>query len=496
MYCQWQSPDGKHTVTIRRQALEDLRSRVMEAFLSLPGRGAEVGGILFGHTEGDQVRIEEAQESPCEHRFGPSYILSTSDREALKTVLAGKPQSREVVGAFRSYTRRPAALDDSDQQLFRTFFPDARDIFLLFEPLSALQCQVSFLSFVDGELPSNSPYPPVPLSALLAGAQPAVQEPEPARHPEVAKPAPTFHLPPAHRRREREQSEPLPPPPAPPRPRRRVLLPLLACIVLSIAAAVIYELWTMARAPRWSDLKLDARSQPGGSLQITWDAASPAAVLANRGVLIVTDGPDRRNLELSPDQVRKGALLYRPVHPDVHFRLELYGGALRASGDSLRVLAPTPISNQPATAAPPAHPATPPSQVAVTPPPQIAAAAPPKPVRAARAPVPTPERDHADRIVPATAPEPVHQVQPDVPVGIRSRIETRMVVPIQVRVGRDGRVIQALSPGDGPGLYRFLAEASLRAARQWRFTPARSAHGQPVEGRKTIEFVFTPPGTP
>jgi hypothetical protein len=497
MYCRWQSPDGKHTILIQRPVLEELRNRVIEAFLSLPSRGAEIGGILFGHADGEHVRIESIEEVPCEHRFGPSYVLSSTDRDTLKTTLASKASTREVVGAYRSYTRRPAALDDADQQLFRTFFPDARYVFLLFEPLSALESQVSFLSFVEGELPSVSTYPPMGLSDFLAQA-PEPQETLPAAVPSPVTPDParplSINLPPAHRRREREELEPPPPSSAP--QRRRVVLPLIACIVLSIGAAGIYELWTMASAPRWSDLRLDARRNSGGDLELTWDAKTPAALLASRGVLMVTDGSEKRNLELSSKQVKTGTFTYRQLHPDVLFRLQLYGDGLRPSGDSLHVLTAVPIpASQVALAGP--KPVAPPPQVAVAPapnPPSPRPVTPPKRNQPDRA---SSERtEPPDRAGAAKAPEPLHQVQPVVPDGIRSRIESRMVVPIQVKVNKDGRVVQAISPGDGTGLYRFLADESVKAARQWRFTPAKSARGKPVEGQKTIEFVFSPSSTP
>jgi hypothetical protein len=250
----------------------------------------------------------------------------------------------------------------------------------------------------------------------------------------------------------------------------------------------------MARAPRWSDLRLDARRSSAGDLELTWDAKAPASLLASRGVLIVTDGSEHRNLELSSKQVMAGTFTYRPLHPDVLFRLQLYGGGLRPSGDSLHVLAAVPI---------------PASQVALATPkpvvnvPQVAAAPPSHPPP----PVTPPKRNQSDRAsserteppdrsVAAKAPEPIHQVQPAVPDGIRTRIQSRMVVPIQVKVNKDGRVVQAISPGDGTGLYRFLADESVKAARQWRFTPAKSARGKPVEGQKTIEFVFSPSSTP
>jgi len=480
MYCHWQSPDGKHTVNIRWTVLEQLRNRVTEAFLSLPGRGAEVGGILYGHADEDRVSVDEVREISCEHRFGPSFVLSTTDREALKATLAGK-QDLQVVGAYRSYARRPAALDDADQQLFRTFFPDARHTFLLFEPHSALECRLSFLCFIDGELPSESPFPAIDLRAFLADKP---QEERPATPAPAFPPAaPVFNLPPAHRRREREQT----PPPAEPRRPKRVLLPLIACIVLSIGAALIYELWQMASAPHWSDLKLDARRQPGGDLELSWDAGNPAAVLASRGILMVTDGGVRKNLELSPEQVRGGNLTYKPIHPDVLFRLQLYGSGMRAAGDSLRVLT---------TAGP--QPAPPPQTATVRPSPPPVPAAKPAPVTPTRSQSDRSTSDRtepSERLVAATAPEPVHQVQPQISAGIRSRIESRMVVSIQVKVNKSGRVVEAISPAEGTGLYRFLADESLRAARQWRFTPAKTAHGKPVDGRKTIDFVFTPSDT-
>jgi hypothetical protein len=41
------------------------------------------------------------------------------------------------------------------------------------------------------------------------------------------------------------------------------------------------------------------------------------------------------------------------------------------------------------------------------------------------------------------------------------------------------------------GLRRYLGGLAEKAAREWRFTPARNRAGKPVGGSKTIQFVFT-----
>src|SRR6185295_11436077 len=79
---------------------------------------------------------------------------------------------------------------------------------------------------------------------------------------------------------------------------RRVWLPLLACMLFSVVSVGIYELWRIAREPRWTDLKLDA-SPAAGQVHLYWDRRSPDVILASRGSLRVTDGESQKNIELS-----------------------------------------------------------------------------------------------------------------------------------------------------------------------------------------------------
>jgi outer membrane biosynthesis protein TonB len=42
------------------------------------------------------------------------------------------------------------------------------------------------------------------------------------------------------------------------------------------------------------------------------------------------------------------------------------------------------------------------------------------------------------------------------------------------------------------GLQRYLADLAEKAAREWRFTPAKSREGASVASSKTLTFVFNP----
>jgi hypothetical protein len=61
-----------------------------------------------------------------------------------------------------------------------------------------------------------------------------------------------------------------------------------------------------------------------------------------------------------------------------------------------------------------------------------------------------------------------------------------------VEVSERGRVVHASAEDQsGDGVHRYLAERAAKAAREWRFVPARTRSGEHVAATKTIDFVFT-----
>jgi hypothetical protein len=499
MHCRWDSSDGAHSVILSCGLVEELRTSVVDAFLSLPRRGAEVGGLLLGRfLPGSPagIQIEAMEEVPCEHRYGPSYVLSDDDRAHFRQRLArplpeGSPQ---VVGFYRSYTRRDAVADAADVDLFYTFLPDERSVLLVIEPLSPAECFATFLFRENGELPDHPPYPFFTFAAEAmqqeAESVPAVvaspAQPPPAAEPEPSSPAIRSHEPDRDAPAPPEDFRPLTLPPSRraqmldpgadttdtrPRPRRRFWLPLAACVVLGAGGGMLYEFWKLAREPQWAELRLDATASTG-SIQLTWDRDARALKLSTGAVLHVTDGSTSKSVDLSPADLLTGKLTYHASHPDVLFRMQLHGTRGRAWSDSLRVVSVNAPPPAPAPAAPPSS----------------------------RTPV-----GEAARAVPAPAlrekPEPrasaavaIQQVQPEIPEGIRSRIGSRVVIPVQVRVNEAGRVISAVPRTKGDSVSRYLGDAAAKAARSWRFTPARSREGAPIASSKTLEFTFAPGG--
>jgi hypothetical protein len=428
MHCQWDAPDRSRNVVIDCGLVEELRRRAIDGFLALPNRGREIGGLLLGRILPGApavISIEAAEEIPCEHRFGPSYVLSGPDRTLLRTEM-DRPRAGDspaVIGFYRSYCRRELALDAPDRDLIQKFFPNGDAVFLLLEPLPSEDCRAAFTFPRDGHVPAEPPYLPFRFDPATMGA--------PAPEPRVLPKPPSF-VPPSLLE--------------PARRRRSFWLPLIACFIVSIGAAFVYELTQMRATPasRPAELNLDA-AKAVDSIELRWDP-----VPASRGELAVTDGPDRKQIDLTTAEVQSGRYFYHPEHPSVLFRLAVVGPHAELTNDSLRYVSVA------APAAPP-------------PPPQT--------------------ETHAA----AGTPVPVHEVQPRIPEGIRSRLDSRVTVPVAVHVSNSGRVTSATASERGQGaLYRYLAEQSVKAAREWRFTPARGRNGKPVASVKTIQFSFVP----
>src|SRR5207237_536509 len=140
----------------------------IDAFLSLPRRGVEIGGFLLGTSDSNGlISIEGFEPAPCEHRYGPSYVLSDTDRSHFSELLdrLRVDSQRQVVGFYRTYTPREPALDAADQDLIRTYFPGPRNVFLLIKPLSSLECVGTFLFWKNGQLQTEPQYAPFAFSA-------------------------------------------------------------------------------------------------------------------------------------------------------------------------------------------------------------------------------------------------------------------------------------------------------------------------------------------
>jgi TonB family protein len=533
--CVWSAPDGAHSAELEPELVRELRYKAIQAFLAIPRRGLEIGGLLLGEVRKGWPTVFEItglEEVPCEHRFGPAYTLDEPDRVALATIITQYPQDGavQVVGFYRSYTGRGAEPDEADRELMRMFFRSREFVCLLLQPFSSESCMAGFRFWNDGEMRVQQNGAMFPFDAaqmeqqevtamppMIVSTDKAIASTDQAENvaseteltpskqglprllPLVSPSSPAANAASATWPQPQELNDR---PECPgrgafysprfddpqiaeekgageePNPRttfRFRVAAMLLFIAVSVASASLYELWVTEREARWAAVHLDARQDAGGLL-LTWDAGAPVVAKAVRGFLQVNDGRKPTTVQLSQEQLLQGNMAYPDAGSNVLFSLSLDGRGTKTVTESLRVITSSFIPDK----AP--APAT--GKVAATP---------------AQGVKSDPKMESAfvgsgsAAQLKAAKPASVRrEILPEIPAGIRNRIATRKVVEVQVRIDENGRVTSASSRVAGHGVDRYLADQAVKAARQWLFWPARSTTGESVSATKTIPFEFGP----
>lgn len=70
---------------------------------------------------------------------------------------------------------------------------------------------------------------------------------------------------------------------------------------------------------------------------LSWRREAPVVRSATRAVLQIDDGSLKREIELGPEQLSNGSILYDPGKADVHFALTVYASDGSAVTDQLQV---------------------------------------------------------------------------------------------------------------------------------------------------------------
>lgn len=501
-YFDWDPAGSPVSIHIHRGAVDRLVRDVTEGFKSLPRRGAEVGGLLLGRVAaGDRpiVWIERYQRIPCEHKFGPQFVLDDADRAELEKSAAAILEGRElaVVGLYRSHTREGFQLEAPDFELVRRYFCDPSDLILLMKPESTGSISARFYVHDQdgGARPAGEPFPfhggMVGATGVgsTGGDQPRSEsEPEPAeaQPPSVSRErprrlvpdfAPLPDSPPHAEENPAEASSPqfLFP------PRDRVLegaeeeppsigdrlkkwLPLVALLLLAGGALWWFSQPASHESPTAAAVTANEPPRPlglsvepvGQEWQVSWNPNATALRDARSVQLFVREGDDQMRIDLSPHDLAAGVYKFRPTGNDVTFRLEAVENSGRVSAESFRFVR---------------------SAAAVTPAPTQAGPTQPTPPQPAK-------------VVRRTEPRAIHRAPPIVAAGIRPRITGTIAIDVRVHIDQRGRVTSA-APVVKPsqGLHAYLSASAVQAARLWRFEPARE-NGKAVPGTQTIHFVF------
>lgn len=365
--------------------MDQLDAAVRKGFRSMPQRGAEIGGVLFGHVAASEeepvVYVEDYEAVECAYRRGPSYVLSEADRRRLERTLRKGTAARQVVGFYRSHTRLGLYLDQDDFSLIQNYFPGVHQVFLLMRPHASKPTAAGFFFWEEGTLRRQSTYLQFPFNRaaiLNQGAGAELRD-----HGQAELTVPKLPLGPAAPVAEPAEADrgPVSLQAATTRPaiglRRHPIVvnrdqtgwvPVaIAALVLLCLAGIEYQVLRLsARRPtvvREADYSPALRVERNGShLQVSWNHNAPPVLHAEHATLRITDGVASKELRLDARQVRSGSVVYMPVTKDVSFRLELVGAKTTVS-ESLRVIEPagslsvkTPpvAATAPTTAIPPA----------------------------------------------------------------------------------------------------------------------------------------------
>lgn len=339
-YYVWKPSGKSYAVHVHLTVIDALGGEVMRGFGAVPKRGAEVGGILLGSVEqnnGTIVRIEDFEPVECGYTRGPSYLLSTEEREnfedAVESFRADGSQRNYAVGYFRSHTRDGLALASEDMELMDACFRGV-ELALLVKPFATKPSIAGFFFRENGSFPPASPLEFPFRRRELTGEQPPERRPLTDRRPrseEPRVPAPasveqasteSAGAPEPRRVAYAEASE------APARTGRWMLLPLsFLFLLVGLALGYLVDLSFGSRASAGSaaDLGLSLAVQKSdGGLSVQWNGNSAAIRNADRGVLEVHDGGYAKTVDLDSSQLRGGKLAFHNASDAVSFHLTVY----------------------------------------------------------------------------------------------------------------------------------------------------------------------------
>jgi hypothetical protein len=408
-------------------------------------------------------QIREALESPTTEHSGLLYGTFTADAIAIQAASQEKP-----IGIFRAQPGGWPALTEADRKKMRGPLPSG-GLLLVIRTL-AQRPWAATLYAVDFFQPAASETPLIefPFDEYLL------------RNGWLTDLAPS------------------PPPAAPlvphPRPRRPKLVWAAAALTALLLGGVAAYRWLPSSLFASAGPPDRADSSPSESplglkvtrsfddLELSWNRASDAVRLAAAGTLTIRNGTVLRTIEVTPEQLREGHVVYHPLSGvDLDARLEVMAPDGKREAESVQFLG---FDTSPSLTVPVPPPATP------------------------RPPARTPPRQNADRRErnassarsPATnaehsEPVPIHRVNPDLSrevLGEMRAAKGKVSVSVLVSVDSSGTVqgVKVVSStGEPSPSGPYIRLSALNAARQWKFRPA-IAGGKPVASQMTLVFNY------
>jgi hypothetical protein len=339
-YGAWTSPEIPVQIKYSLIVIEEIRHEVAQGFQKMARGGIEVGGVLYGRREGDEIQILAVRPIACEHALGPSFQLSAKDRAALGTQLDSAQDEPPLsstaphadmapVGFFVSHTRSEINLSPTDLEIYETYFGGSWQIAMVIRPGRGGAMRAGFFAREsDGLVRSERSYLEFNFPDRLAGV--LVDRPRVEQRSDLDRRAPRAAIGPAAgpvlARAEPKPQDPLPEPhftlldrSIPQGPRRRKWPWLIVWGLVMVALTVIgLRYFLVSSGPEPISLSVLERD---GQLQIGWNHTARPVTAAARGTLEISDGGARKLISLTTEDLAKGNFTYQRRTSDVEVRM-------------------------------------------------------------------------------------------------------------------------------------------------------------------------------
>lgn len=306
----WQIAGQTPPVVYSRAALHDLSVDVFEAYQAFSPGGYEIGGVLFGTADEEEIRVTATRPIPCEHRFGPEFILSSQDETTMQQFLLTYRRDAALaelvpVGWYRSRSKGTVEISDTDIQIWNRFFPQPWQVILVlcpsmdepvkagffFRPTAGEDLARRALQVFDASL--TAPVP-VDQDETVAAA--------------YAEPPSELMTPPGVRAGGMRWPW--------------IVLPFVALVVAALATFLFLENGKQQPVPAPPSVALRIVQQ-SGQLQVAWNASSLPIQQARQATLEIEDGVRSVSLPLDPAILQLGYWMVPRTSADVTVRLEV-----------------------------------------------------------------------------------------------------------------------------------------------------------------------------
>lgn len=323
-FVTWTAPGRFRSIVYAAPLMHALAREAVEGYELRPGGGIEIGGILFGTIDPDQIRITASRPVLCQHEYGPQFRLSSADERGLRERLSASLEDPALaglipVGWYHSHTRSPIELTHEDVRLWDTHFSQPWQVALVLRPEDGEPTRAGFFFRPEGggavqtersyKVFEADPSPATSYEALHRLAV-AVRTPDgETAAADAAPPAPSL-------------PDELFWQPEKPGLLQRLRWPLGALAVAILAGAAWMNFRPVVASKPMPHLGLRVISEEG-QLKAVWNKHVSVIESARGGTIEIVRGGEKTVLPLSPILLKSGSLPIPLAQNEIKVRLEV-----------------------------------------------------------------------------------------------------------------------------------------------------------------------------